>query len=96
MSQGTTINADAYCQVLQDLRMSIWHKWARWLRRFILLQHDNACAHRVIKTQNLLRQFGWTVFEHPVYISDLTTSDYQLFPELKKYLSGQQFIDDTG
>ncbi len=95
MPRGITINADTYCQVLQDLCMAIWGKCPRWQSKFILLLHGNAHAHSAIKMQNLLRQCNQMMFEHPMYSPDLTFSDYHLFPELKKCHSGQHFADDT-
>ncbi len=81
MPQGITIHTNTDHQVLQDLQTTISHKWPEWQHRFILLLHDNACAHLVTKIQNLLRQFVCTVFQYPMYSSNLALSDYHLFPE---------------
>ncbi len=95
MPRGTAINSNTYCRVLQDLRTAIWCKQSRWQCKFVLVLRDNARAHSVIKMQNFWQQFGWTVFEHPMYNPNLAPNDYHLFQELKKCLSGQHFVDDT-
>ncbi len=96
MSWSTTINTDTYCQVLQGLCTAIWHKCSGRQCSFILLLCGNACVHLAIKTWNLLLQFGWTGFEHATYMYiSPRPSDYHLFPELKKCLSGQYFAGGT-
>ncbi|GBM87562.1 hypothetical protein AVEN_211816-1, partial [Araneus ventricosus] len=61
----------------------------RRLRRGILtsgvvLIHDNDRPHNAVVTQQLLEQFKWDVLDHPKYSPDLATSDFHLFPKLKK------------
>jgi histone-lysine N-methyltransferase SETMAR len=55
-----------------------------------MLLHDNAAA----RTQAMLQEFGWEVFEHPAYSPDLTPSDFHLFPKLKEFLGGRRFKRD--
>jgi hypothetical protein len=53
--------------------------------------HDNARLHAAARTQAILREFGWEVFEHPAYNLDLAQSDFYLFPALKDFLGGRCF-----
>ena len=42
----------------------------------------------------LLQEFSWEVFNHPFYSSNPAPSDFQLFLQLKKFLSGHRFQYD--
>ncbi len=60
----------------------------------VILLHDNARPHSANITQELLQQFQWDVFRHPSYSSNLTPSDFTLFPALKVVLGGKKFFND--
>jgi len=60
-----------------------------------LLFHDNARLHMANRTLELLNHFGWEVFDHPPYRSDLALSDYHLFPNMKTWFATQRFDDDV-
>ncbi|GBN58695.1 hypothetical protein AVEN_131842-1 [Araneus ventricosus] len=51
----------------------------------IVLLHDNSRPHTAAATPELLDQFGWEIFEHPLYSPDVAPSDFHLF--LKAYLA---------
>jgi hypothetical protein len=36
----------------------------------------NARPHAAARTQAMLQEFGWEVFEHPAYSTDLAQSDF--------------------
>lgn len=42
-------------------------------------------------TQELLEQFQWNDFVHPLYSLDLVSSDFHLFQQLKHHLDGRYF-----
>ena len=55
--------------------------------------------HMAWWSTHLLQEFGWEVFNHhPPYSPDLSPSDFHLFLQLKKFLSGQhqRFQNDRG
>jgi histone-lysine N-methyltransferase SETMAR len=55
-----------------------------------MLLHDNARPHAAARTQAMLQEFDWEVFEHP----DLAPSDFHLFPKLKEFLGCRRFKSD--
>jgi histone-lysine N-methyltransferase SETMAR len=59
-----------------------------------LFLHDNAPAHRVLATQKKPAYLGFQCLDHPPYSPDLASSDYHLFPGLKKQLKGRHFSSD--
>jgi hypothetical protein len=59
-----------------------------------MLLHDNARPNAAARTQAMLQEFDWEVFEHPVYSPDLAPSDFHLFPKLKEFLGGRRFKSD--
>jgi hypothetical protein len=59
-----------------------------------MLLHDNARPHAAARTQAMLQEFGWEVFEHPAYSPDFAPSDFNLFPKLKEFLGGRRFKGD--
>jgi histone-lysine N-methyltransferase SETMAR len=94
MPYGTTINAESYCATLRRLRYAIQNRWRGLLSSGVMLLHDNARPYVAARTQAMLREFGWEVFEHPAYSQDLAPSDFHLFPKLKEFLSGRRFKSD--
>jgi len=57
----------------------------------VLFLHDNAPAHRALATQKKLAYLGFQCPDHPAYCPDLASSDYHLFPGLKKKLNRRKF-----
>jgi len=61
----------------------------------VLFSHDNAPAHRALATRKKLAYLGFQCLDHPPYSPDLATSDYHLFPGLKKQLKRRHFSSDA-
>jgi histone-lysine N-methyltransferase SETMAR len=59
-----------------------------------MLLYDSARPHAAARTQAMLQEVGWEVFEHPAYSPDLAPSDFHLFPKLKEFLGGRRFKSD--
>jgi histone-lysine N-methyltransferase SETMAR len=95
LPQGSTINADVYCNTLKKLRRAIQNKRRGMLSRDVVMIQDNACPHTAAATQNLITTFGWEQFDHPPYSPDLAPSDFHLFLHLKSFLAGQRFHNDA-
>jgi histone-lysine N-methyltransferase SETMAR len=66
MLVGSTINAQRYCDTLQNLRRAIKNKRPGKLSRGVLMLHDNARPHAAHATWDTLRRFGWGVLDHPL------------------------------
>lgn len=50
-----------------------------------LFPHDNAILKKCLLTMSRLNEFSFEMFIHPIYPIDLVSSNYSLFPNLKKY-----------
>ncbi|GFW90291.1 histone-lysine N-methyltransferase SETMAR [Trichonephila clavipes] len=91
---GETLNVDRYCETLWKLRRAIQNKRRGMLNAGFVFILDNDCPHTVRRTAAVLTEFGWKLFDHPPYSSDLAPSDYHVFLHLKKFLSGERFGKD--
>jgi histone-lysine N-methyltransferase SETMAR len=91
MPQGTAINAEVYCATLKRLRRAIQNLRQGLLSSAVMLLRDNVCPHAAARTQTMLPEFGWEVFEHPAYSPNLAPSNFHLFPALKEFLDGRCF-----
>jgi hypothetical protein len=60
-----------------------------------MLLHDDARPHAAARTQAMLQEFGWEVFEHPAYSPDSAKSDFHLFPKLKEFFGGKRVETDA-
>ena len=89
---GTTINAQYYKKVLQDiLRPAIRKERPGLLESGILFHHDNAPVHTARAVTDVLAGYKWELLEHPRYSPDLAPCDFHLFPKMKEHLRGQRF-----
>jgi histone-lysine N-methyltransferase SETMAR len=94
MPQGTTINTESYCATLRRIQYAIQNRRQCQLSSGVMLLHNNAHPHAAARTQAMLQEFGWEVFEHPAYSPDLAPSNFHLFPKLKEFLGGRCFKSD--
>ena len=65
MSKGTTINSDVYIDALKKLKAIIQIVRPALEMTKVLLQHDNARPHTILKTCEVISSFGWTTFHIP-------------------------------
>ncbi len=92
--KGATINTERYRKIIKNLRKTIKRKRLGLLIEGVILLHDNVQPHSANVTQELLQQFQWDAFRHPLYSSNLAPSDFALFPALKVVLVGEKFSND--
>ena len=52
--------------------------------------HDNAKSYSARITQEKILDFGWSVLPHPLYLPDLTLSDFYLFPAVQNALNDKK------
>ena len=74
---GRSINAELYSEQLDSVYEVISTRYPALVnRRRVLLQHDNASAHRATLTQAKIQELeGIEVLPHPAYSPDLAVSD---------------------
>jgi len=87
-----TVNADFYRDVLRRLRENVRCKRPqKWRNQNLIIQHDNALAHRSFKVSQFLAKKNMTVIPHPPYPPDVAPCDFFLFPKLKLWMKGRTF-----
>ena len=57
--------------------------------------HDNAPAHTSTVAMATILDCGFEIVSQPSYSTDLATSDFHLFPNMKNALAGQRFANDN-
>jgi hypothetical protein len=62
-----------------------------WRDRSLILHHDNAPAHSLLRVLQFLAGKGIPAMDHPAFPPDLTPADFWLFPKLKSVLKGKRF-----
>ncbi len=77
-----------YFDTMLHLRAAIKNKHTGLLAKKLCLLHDNARPHTAQLIANLLESFHWEAFKHSPYSPDLASSDYHIFPGIKKELGG--------
>ena len=68
MARGETINSDAYIRTLQKLKERYRRLRPNRNPGGMLIQHDNACPHTSLRTQEAITKFGWTLLPQPPHI----------------------------
>jgi len=92
LPKDQTINAEYYLSLLVHLKDILKEKHHGKFTKGVLFLHDNALCHRALATQKKLAYLGFHFLDHAPYSLDLASSDYHLFPELKKQLNGGHFF----
>jgi len=95
LPKGQTINAEYYSSLLLQLKDILKEKRHWKVTKGVLFLHDNALAHRALASQKKLAYLGFQFLDHSPYSPDLASSDYHLFPGLKKQLKGRYFSSDA-
>ncbi|VVC40054.1 Hypothetical protein CINCED_3A010488 [Cinara cedri] len=60
-------------------------------KKKVLFYQDNAPCHKSMKTMEKLHELGFELLPHPPYSPDLAPSDFFLFSDLKRTLTGKKF-----
>jgi len=95
LPKGQTINAEYYSSLLVQLKDILKVKRRGKFAKGVLFLHYNAPAHRALATQKKLTYVGFQDLDYPPCSADLASSDYHLFPGLKKQLKGRLFSSDA-
>lgn len=91
LEKGKTITGVYYASLLSKLNDEIKIKRPHLKRKKVLFHHDNAPAHSSTVVHEKLDELRYELLPHPPYSPDLAPSDFFLFPNLKKWLSGKRF-----
>ncbi|UYV72817.1 hypothetical protein LAZ67_10000876 [Cordylochernes scorpioides] len=94
LNKGQTITGDYYANLVKQLREAIKEKRRGKLSRKIVYHQDNAPSHRSLQAMATIYDSGFELLPHAPYSPDLAPSDFNLFPHLKKSLSGIHFRSD--
>ena len=84
LSKGETLNSDYYCNLLEKLRDALKQKRRGMISKGVRLLADNAPVHTAQASVVAAHRLGYELLQHPPYSPDLATSDFFLFPEMKK------------
>jgi len=93
LRDGLAVNATLYTQQLERVHEVLRTRYPGLVNRNqVLLQHDNAPAHRAKMTKAKIQELdGIEVLPHPAYSPDLAPSDYGLFRSMAHFLRGRRF-----
>ena len=94
LPREATSNGPCYTSISERLCSVIVGKRCGKVSRGILLLHDDAPIHKCDIVQATIRQAGFIELNHCGYSPDITTSDYHLFSNLKKFLRLKNFSSD--
>ena len=83
-----------YANLLDQLRTAIREKCRGKLSKGVLLQQDNARVPTCKVAMDAVERNGYELIPHRAYSPDLASSDFFLFPNLKKDIRGLHFRSD--
>ena len=93
--KGQTINVEYYSSLLVQLKDILKEKRRGKITKWVLFLHYDAPAHRALATRKQPAYLDFQCLDHTPYSPDLASSDYHLFPGLKKQLKGSHFSSDA-
>lgn len=94
LPKGRTITGEYYSNLLDQLDAKIRQKRPGLKKKKIIFHQDNAPVHKSALAMGKLRDLGYELLGHPPYSPDLAPSDFHLFPNLKKFVSGKRFVSN--
>lgn len=94
LEKGKTITGAYYSSLLDRLKEEVKQKRPHLAKKKIRYHHDNAPSHSSLIAQGKLYELGFELVPQPPYSPDLAPSDFYLFPNLKRWLSGKRFYSN--
>jgi len=80
------------CDVLRRLRENVRRKRPqKWQNQDLIIDHDNAPAHKSFKVSQFLAKNNIAVIPHPPNSPDLAPCNFFLFPKQKLRMKGRRF-----
>jgi histone-lysine N-methyltransferase SETMAR len=68
----------------------------KWKKKLTGVRQVNVRPHASGAVSEILEKYGWQVLPHPPYSPDMSPTDFNLFPKLKKPLRGKSFRSTEG
>ena len=94
LPEGSTVNAQYYCGVLERLREKIKSERRGMINRGIVLQHDNARPHTCNATLDTIQRLGFDLLpHHDLPFQTWLPSDYWLPSKMKELLRGRFYAN---
>ena len=84
LQKGKTINGEYYAKLLRELRQAIKSKQPGKLTKGVLLNQDNAPAHKSLVAMSAVHDCGLELIDHPPYSPDLAPIGLFSVPKLEK------------
>ncbi|UYV64944.1 hypothetical protein LAZ67_3002523 [Cordylochernes scorpioides] len=94
LNKGQTITGNYYANLEKQLREAIKEKRRGMLSRKIVYHQDNAPSLRSLQAMAAIYDSGFELLPHAPYSPHIASSDFHLFPHLKKSISGIHFRSD--
>ena len=91
LEKGKTITGAYYSPLLDRLKIE---KRPHLKKKKPLYHHDNAPVHSCLVAQAKLHEIGFELVPQPPYSPDLASTDYILFPNLKRWLIDKRFYSN--
>ncbi|KAK9693353.1 hypothetical protein QE152_g34269 [Popillia japonica] len=88
---GKNVTAVYYRAFLQNLCRKMHKNRPQLLNDTPLILHDNTRPHIGHVVTEKLREYGWEVLPHLHYSLDMSPTDFDLFPKLRKPMRGRRF-----
>ena len=95
LPKRSTITGVYYANLLDQLRTTFREKRRGKLSKGLLLQQNSTRAHTCKIAMDAVERNGYELMPHPAYSPDLASSDFFLFPNLKKDIRGRYFRSDV-
>ena len=93
LPKRSTITRVYYANLLDQLRTAFHEKCQGKLSKGVLLQQDNVRVYTCEVAMDAVEQNGYELIPDPAYSSDLATSNFFLFPNLKNWYPWMSFLD---
>ncbi|GFV09790.1 mariner Mos1 transposase [Trichonephila clavipes] len=94
LEKGKTVNCEYCTNLLQQLSEEIKQKQAHLAKKKVLFHQDNAPALKPVIAIAKINELKFELLPDAPYSPDLAPSDYFLFSNMKKWLSGQRSSND--
>ena len=95
LHERRTVNAEYYCQILDEVKLTYRRKRQDVAIRNTILLRDNVRPHTTALTREKLGKIPWNTTQHPPYSPDLSPRDYHMFGPLEHELREHRLDDET-